>query len=133
MAAGSDSGSESESESDSESDSESESRSDSASSAPTAAGPCHPASALVDSVVPAVRIRQFVLTLPPSLRQLLAWSAELRRWALNAFMRALEKHYVAQAVAEGLVKPRFAAISELHRGGREDPPPCGPLAKPRAG
>jgi hypothetical protein len=70
---------------------------------------------LVDSVIPAVPIRQFVLTVPPSLRQLLAWSAEFRRWALNAFMRALEKHYVAQAVAEGLVKPRFAAISVMQR------------------
>ena len=70
---------------------------------------------LVDSVIPAVPIRQFVLTVPPELRQLLAWSAEFRRWALGAFMRAIEKHYVGQARAEGLVKPRFAAISVMQR------------------
>ena len=70
---------------------------------------------IVDSVIPDVPVRQFVLTLPPHLRSILAWNAELRGKVLSAFMRALEKHYVQQALAAGAVEPKFAAISVLQR------------------
>ena len=70
---------------------------------------------IVDSVIPVVPVRQFVLTLPPNLRAVLAWNEELRGKVLRAFMRALEKHYVQQALAAGAVEPKFAAISVLQR------------------
>ena len=70
---------------------------------------------IVDSVIPAVPVRQFVLTLPPHLRAVVAWNAELRDKVLRAFMRALEKHYVQQALAKGATEPKFAAISVLQR------------------
>ena len=70
---------------------------------------------IVDSVIPAVPVRQFVLTLPPDLRAIVAWNSELRGKVLTAFMRALEKHYVQQALAKGATEPKFAAISGLQR------------------
>ena len=70
---------------------------------------------IVDSVIPDVPVRQLVLTLPPDLRTVVAWNAELRGKVLTAFMRALEKHYVQQALAKGAVEPKFAAISVLQR------------------
>ena len=70
---------------------------------------------IVDSVIPDVPVRQFVLTLPPHLRAVVAWNAELRGKVLRAFMRALEKHYVQQALAKGATEPKFAAISVLQR------------------
>ena len=53
--------------------------------------------------------------MPPDLRAILAWNAELRGKVLGAFMRALEKHYVQQALAKGATDPKFAAISVLQR------------------
>ena len=38
-----------------------------------------------------------------------------RNWVLAAILRALEKHYVQQALAAGAVDPQFAAISVLQR------------------
>ena len=56
---------------------------------------------LVDEVIPAVAVRQWVLTFPFDLRYLLAWNAPLRSAVLGAFMRALEAHYHKQARAQG--------------------------------
>jgi len=64
---------------------------------------------LVDEVIPRVKIRQWVITFPHDLRYLLAWKADLRGWVLAAIMRALERHYVAQAQARGGKDPKFAA------------------------
>ena len=47
---------------------------------------------LVDSVIPAAPIRQFVLTFPGHIRWVLAWNSECRNWVLAAILRALEKH-----------------------------------------
>ena len=47
---------------------------------------------LVDSVIPAAPIRQFVLTFPGHIRWVLAWNSEFRNWVLAAILRALEKH-----------------------------------------
>jgi hypothetical protein len=49
------------------------------------------------------------------LRYLLAWNAELRGKVLAAIMRALQKHYVKQAEAQGAVNPQFGAVSVLQR------------------
>ena len=70
---------------------------------------------LCDSVIAAVPVRQFVLTVPGNLRYVLTWNAKLRAKVLGAFMRALEKHYVRLALAQGAVEPQFAAISVLQR------------------
>ena len=66
---------------------------------------------IVDSVIPAVPVRQFVLTFPAHIRWVLAWNAEFRNWVLAAIMRALEKHYVGQGEVAGAVSPQFEAIS----------------------
>ena len=76
---------------------------------------CELGAHIVDSVIPAVPVRQFVLTFPANIRYVLAWNSEFRNWVLAAIMRALEKHYVDQAVAAGAVDPQFAAISVLQR------------------
>ncbi len=70
---------------------------------------------LCDSVIGEVPVRQFVVTVPANLRYLLAWNVELRGKVLAAIMRALQKHYVKQAEAQGAVKPQFGAVSVLQR------------------
>lgn len=70
---------------------------------------------LCDSVIGEVPVRQFVVTVPANLRYLLAWNAEMRGKVLAAIMRALQKHYVKQAEAQGAVKPQFGAVSVLQR------------------
>jgi ribosomal protein S27E len=74
---------------------------------------------LVESVLPGVPCRQFVLTVPFALRYVLAWNAELRSAVLHAFLRAVEAHYRKQAKAvgdlEATVKPHCGAVSVLQR------------------
>ena len=70
---------------------------------------------LCDSVIGEVPVRQFVVTVPPNLRYLMAWNVELRGKVLSAIMRALQKHDVKQAEAQGAVKPQFGAVSVLQR------------------
>ena len=70
---------------------------------------------LCDSVIGEFPVRQFVVTVPANLRYLLAWNADLRGKVLSAIMRALQKHYVKQAEAQGAVKPQFGAVSVLQR------------------
>ena len=69
----------------------------------------------VDEVIPAVPVRQFVLTFPWDLRYLLAWNAPLRTAVLTAFQRALEAHYRKQALADGGEDPKYAAVSVVQR------------------
>ena len=69
----------------------------------------------VDEVIPAVPVRQFVLTFPWDLRYLLAWNAPLRTAVLTAFQRALEAHYRRQALADGGEDPKYAAVSVVQR------------------
>ena len=71
----------------------------------------------VDEVIPAVPVRQFVLTFPWDLRYLLAWNAPLRTAVLTAFQRALEAHYRRQALADGGEDPKYAAVSVVQRFG----------------
>ena len=70
---------------------------------------------LVDEVIPRVPIRQWVITFPFDLRYLLAWHKKLRAQILSAVMRGLERHYVAQARAQGGQDPKYAAVSVAQR------------------
>ncbi len=70
---------------------------------------------LVDSVLPAVPMRQWVLSLPYDLRYLLAWNMPLRSAVLSAFMRAVQRHYVQQAKMGGVANPQTGAISVVQR------------------
>lgn len=70
---------------------------------------------IVDGVIGNVPVRQFVVTVPPYLRAILAWNADLRGKVLSAIMRAIRKHYVTQAEAAGATEPQFGAISVLQR------------------
>ena len=54
---------------------------------------------LCNSVLPHVPYRQWVLTLPFDLRYLAAWNIPLRNAILTAAMRAIQRHYTAQARA----------------------------------
>jgi hypothetical protein len=70
---------------------------------------------LVDEVIPAVPVRQWVLTFPFDLRYLIAWNSPLRAAVLGAFMRALEAHYRRQARTQGGQEQKYAAISVAQR------------------
>ena len=70
---------------------------------------------LVDSVLPPVAYRQWVLTVPFGLRYLLAWNSELRTAVLNAFLRAVESFYRRGAKLDGYANGHCGAISVLQR------------------
>ncbi len=70
---------------------------------------------ICDSVIGELPVRQFVVTLPPAYRGVLAWNADLRGKVLKAVMTALRHHYLAQAYHAGANDPQFAAISVLQR------------------
>jgi ribosomal protein S27E len=74
---------------------------------------------LVESVLPGVPYRQWVLTVPFELRYVLAWNADLRSAVLNAFLRAVEAHYRKQAKALHDLAPHgklhCGAVSVLQR------------------
>ena len=70
---------------------------------------------ICDSVIGAVPVRQFVVTLPPNLRYVLSWNAELRGKVLKAVMTALRNHYLPYGLLTGGADPQFAAISVLQR------------------
>ena len=57
---------------------------------------------LLNSVLPAVQYRQWCLSLPFDLRYLLAWNADMRSAVLQAFLRAVTRHYTAQAALAGI-------------------------------
>ena len=69
----------------------------------------------VDSVIPKVKMRQWVISLPHDVRYLLAWNHEFRSAVLAAVMRALDRHYLVQAQQQGGKNPKVAAISVNHR------------------
>jgi ribosomal protein S27E len=71
---------------------------------------------LVESVLPGVPYRQWVLTVPFELRYVLAWNAELRTAVLSAFLRAVEANYRRDARNAGHEgKLHCGAISVLQR------------------
>ena len=72
---------------------------------------------LVDSVIPSVPVRQWVLTLPYPLRYQLAWNHERTRAILAIFVRALEGFYRARAKALGISDGRGGAVTVVQRVG----------------
>lgn len=72
---------------------------------------------LVDHVFPAVPIRQWVLTLPPRLRYLLAWDHTLCRAVVAVYLRAVLGWLRRQARRRGVVDGRGGAVAVVQRFG----------------
>ena len=72
---------------------------------------------LVDRVLPALPVRQWVLSLPYELRQLPAFDAAALVAFVRAFAKAIERRYVTWAVGTGLADTRFGAVTFVQRFG----------------
>ena len=72
---------------------------------------------LVDEVLPAVPVRQWVLTLPYRLRYLLAWDHGLTRAVLAVYARTLLEYYRRQASTNGLPGGRTGTLTVIQRFG----------------
>ncbi len=72
---------------------------------------------LVDHVLPAVPMRQWVLSLPFRLRYLLAWKHELCREVLAVYVRALRGFYRRGARRAGFTAAETGAVSAIQRFG----------------
>ncbi len=72
---------------------------------------------LVDHVLPAVAIRQWVLSLPFRLRYVLAWDHALCRKVLAVHVRALRAFYRRRARREGITDGDTGAVTAIQRWG----------------
>jgi hypothetical protein len=72
---------------------------------------------LVDHVLPAVPIRQWVLSLPFRLRYVLAWNHPLCRAVLAVHVRALRGFYRRRARHAGIVGGETGAVTAIQRFG----------------
>ena len=72
---------------------------------------------LVDHVLPAVPMRQWVLSLPFRLRYLLAWNHELCRAVLAVYARALRGFYRRRARRAGITGAETGAVTAIQRFG----------------
>ena len=72
---------------------------------------------LVDRVFPRVPTRQWVLTLPFSLRYKLAWSHELTKRVLSEFYSVIQEFYCERAEARGVTGGRSGAVTAIQRVG----------------
>jgi len=72
---------------------------------------------LVDSVLPIVPVRQWVLTLPFPLRYDLTWNHDRTRKVLGELNRALEDSYRAKAAARGIEGGRSGSVTVIQRVG----------------
>lgn len=72
---------------------------------------------LVDHVLPDVPIRQWVLTLPPRLRYVLAWRHDLCRAVVRILHRAIERHLRGWARAHGLPQAQSGGVAVIQRFG----------------
>lgn len=76
---------------------------------------------LTDHLFPVVPVRQWVLSLPPPLRYLLAWDTELCAAVVGLFMRAVRRHLQAVAKREGVVRrmadAEHGAVAMVQRWG----------------
>jgi hypothetical protein len=72
---------------------------------------------LVDSVLPIVPVRQWVLTLPFPLRYDLAWNHDRTRKVLGELNRTLEDFYRAKAAARGIEGGRSGSVTVIQRVG----------------
>jgi hypothetical protein len=81
------------------------------------------ASHLVDRVLPAVPMRQWVLSLPFRLRYLLAWNHDLCREVLAVYARALRGFYRRRARRAGIAEAETGAVTAIQRFGSGGPCP----------
>ncbi len=72
---------------------------------------------LVDNVLPAVPMRQWVLTLPFSLRYKTAWNHELTKSILSEFYHVIQEFYCERAEAQGATDARTGAVTAVQRVG----------------
>jgi len=70
---------------------------------------------LVDHVFPEVPVRQWVLSLPPRVRYLLARHPDLCREVRGIFARAVQSFYCRRARAEGDVGGRCGSVVQIQR------------------
>ena len=74
---------------------------------------------LVDHVFPAVPVRQWVLSLPPRLRYLLAWDHDLCRAVVGVYVRTVLGFLRDLARQAGVGDGRGGAVAIVQRfGGR---------------
>ena len=72
---------------------------------------------LVDHIFPKVPTRQWVLTLPFSLRYKLAWNHELTKRVLSEFYSVIQEFYCERAEARGVTGGRSGAVTAIQRVG----------------
>jgi hypothetical protein len=72
---------------------------------------------LVDEVLPAVRVRQWVLTMPYALRFRLAWDIPLRRKVHGVFQREVYRYLCRQAGHLGVPEPRCGSVTLIQSFG----------------
>ena len=72
---------------------------------------------LVESVLPCVPVRQWVLTLPHALRYRLAWDHALCLEVHRAFAGALRQHYESIGRGQGLTDPSAGSVTVVQRFG----------------
>ncbi len=70
---------------------------------------------LVDSVIPQVPVRQWVLTLPYALRYILAWNLRACTAVLGALMRTITRHCRKRAKRDGIELGHIGAIGVCQR------------------
>lgn len=72
---------------------------------------------LLEAVIPAVPVRQWVLSMPYTYRFLLATRPEFLRKALAIYHRTINRHYQKKAKALNLRNPKVGAITVVQRFG----------------
>ena len=70
---------------------------------------------LVDAVIPAVPVRQWVLSLPYRVRTLCAYDASACRLVRNVLVRAVSGFYERTALRAGVPRPRAGAVAFVQR------------------
>jgi hypothetical protein len=70
---------------------------------------------LVDFVIPYVPNRQWVLSLPFTLRYVMAWNHKLTRKVLRCFYLELDKFYRKRARKQGIHRAKTGAVTIIQR------------------
>ena len=73
---------------------------------------------LLLEVIPAVAVRQWVLSMPYSFRFLLSTNSEFLRKALSIYHRTINRHYQQKAKKLNLINPKVGAITVIQRFGQ---------------
>ena len=73
---------------------------------------------LLEEVIPAVAVRQWVLSMPYSFRFLLSTKPEFLRKALSIYHRTINRHYQQKAKKLNLINPKVGAITVIQRFGQ---------------